>query len=675
MDSGNMAALVRQAQQGSQEAFNELYRLTRDRAYFVAYSIAKNEQDALDILQDAYLKAWQKLDTLHDPALFSAWFRQITGNTAKNFVKKQQPLLFCGGDESPLDWQPEQDDDYIPDAAMDVAETRRLIMGIVGDLPEDQRLLILMYYYDDVKLPEIAAALNLPMTTVSNRLYRARKRISDGVENLEKKQGVKLYGAAPIPLLVWLLKHLAAESSKKLPYAILGGSTAATGGVLAASLLMPKIVAGIAAAVIVAGGVASAARKPARPPDETRPTALAAPDAEADTTARFGFSLPGMPRPGESTAYTEGTPRRTAAPYITASTATAPAKAAAPAARASEPGTAKSVPTTPMPKTPVPAAPETTTTVVCGPGLRDTFEEITTATEPTTPVPPPTTPPAPVTDFEYSIENGGVTITKYVGAQVAAVVVPETIEGKPVVKIGERAFYYTLKMGATVTLPESLREIGAYGFAACGPKQIILPSKLEVIGEFAFNWCDQLESITVPASVKTLGNRAFYNCRSMKSATILAQIDVLEEAVFADCRKMEKVILPDSIKSIGGGCFLRNYPLASINMPAALETIDQEAFMYCCSLPDIVLPPKLRSIGTYAFCCNENMKRIYLPPSLSSISAKFIYQNKDLVFYCEEGSYAHQWVQNASFTYIEEADRNKSNEPHTARVAFALGKF
>ena len=157
-----IATLAQRARTGDQDAFNELYRLTRDRAYFVAFSVAGNEQDALDILQDAYLKAWQGLRELQNPEQFPAGLRQITGNTAKDYLKKCKPVLFVGGDEDDADFfsmQAETNQAYIPDAAMDTEETRRLIMEIIDDLPEDQRLCVLMHYYDELSLGEIAAAL------------------------------------------------------------------------------------------------------------------------------------------------------------------------------------------------------------------------------------------------------------------------------------------------------------------------------------------------------------------------------------------------------------------------------------------------------------------------------------------------------------------------------------
>ena len=93
MDKEQTALLAQKAVQGDVSAFNELYLLTRNRAWFVVLSITKNEDDAMDILQDAYLKAWQKRESLRQPEKFVSWFNQVTANTARDFLRSRKPLL------------------------------------------------------------------------------------------------------------------------------------------------------------------------------------------------------------------------------------------------------------------------------------------------------------------------------------------------------------------------------------------------------------------------------------------------------------------------------------------------------------------------------------------------------------------------------------------------------
>jgi hypothetical protein len=265
---------------------------------------------------------------------------------------------------------------------MDTAETRRLIMGIVDALPEDQRLCVLMHYYSDLDLHEISAALEVPYETVKSRLRYARRKISDGVEALERN-GTKLFGAAPIPLLAWVLKGAVTGGSQALPYAILGGSAAAgaavTGGGIVAALTIPKIIAGVAAAAVIAGGATVAARLlPRRAESASEPaTAIALLDeteqhlnlaALADELlAHHAGSIP-----ASTAQYTYTQPPTTTTAFSTSTTAFA--GTAAPVAR-----------TAPMPAT---AAPTTTAAAI------------------TTTIPPTTTIPSYTVTYNYAY-NGG----------------------------------------------------------------------------------------------------------------------------------------------------------------------------------------------------------------------------------------------------------------------------
>jgi len=382
------AALVARAQKGDQDAFNELYHRTRDRAYFVAYSITRSEDDALDILQSAYLKAWQELKKLKEPERFGAWLQSITANTAKNTLRKSKPqLTWSGGrdDVDPVTLLTERDEAYIPDAAMDTAETRRLIQGIVDALPEDQRLTVLMFYYDDMSPEEIAGALQVPRGTVLSRLYYARKKISAGVEALETSQGTKLYGAAPIPLFAWLLKNLARESAVALPPAVLAGSASAGGGILAA-LTLPKFIAALAAAGVAVGGAAAAAtivrRTQTQPVFAETVLSTAAEMRSAATVEALSFSLPSLPILTEkaSSSSLQSIPHTTAV-------------AGVPKAVAS-----RAVQTTAPPAATTGRAASTTGYVYTAPATaRATTTAITTAsTSTTTTTPPPATqPPGP----------------------------------------------------------------------------------------------------------------------------------------------------------------------------------------------------------------------------------------------------------------------------------------
>ncbi|MCL2433021.1 MAG: sigma-70 family RNA polymerase sigma factor [Clostridia bacterium] len=304
MEASNWDHLVRSSKAGSESAFNELYLLTRDAAFFVAVSITKNQEDALDILQEAYLKAWKNLAALRDPAQFKPWFNQITANAAKSYIKKRNPTLF--GDVAALnsvdcpDLQADKDTAYIPDASLDVAETRQLIMEIIEGLPEDQRLCVMLYYYEDMPITDIAAALELPPGTVMSRLRLARDKIGRGVNDLEKRKGIKLYSVAPIPLAIYLLRQLPAHESAALPPFILGNATttASAGAGIAAKIAglgLPKLAAICTTAAVLVGAGAAIAVLANRDAKQSLPRAMPAEKAViAETFTQPLISLPAL---------------------------------------------------------------------------------------------------------------------------------------------------------------------------------------------------------------------------------------------------------------------------------------------------------------------------------------------------------------------------------------------
>lgn len=212
-----MERVVLEAISGKTEAYEKLYQISYAQGFSVAMQMVKNEQDAMDLLQDAYISAFQHLERLQQPEKFKSWFQCIVANKCRDWIKKKKPDLF--GDMKREDEQPDFEDtlendrvEFIPEEQMDYNETKRLIKEILENLPEDQRLCVLMYYYDELSVNDIAATLQCSSGTVKSRLNYARKKIKEEVEALEKK-GTKLYGIAPIPFFVWMLR----KSAEQLP--------------------------------------------------------------------------------------------------------------------------------------------------------------------------------------------------------------------------------------------------------------------------------------------------------------------------------------------------------------------------------------------------------------------------------------------------------------------------
>lgn len=190
------------AKSGDSKAYEDLYNMTKDSAYFVALSITKNEHDAMDILQDSYIKAFDSLSTLRQPEVFDSWLNRIVANNSKRYISKNKPLLFGDMSNDILEVYDEEakSSDNVPHKIIDNQETSKMVMDVIDNLSEDKKLIVIMYYYQEMMVKEISETLDLPITTVKYKLLSARQDMKKDILNLEKK-GMKIYSVAPLAII------------------------------------------------------------------------------------------------------------------------------------------------------------------------------------------------------------------------------------------------------------------------------------------------------------------------------------------------------------------------------------------------------------------------------------------------------------------------------------------
>lgn len=278
IDKNQLSELVLKLQAGDGKAFEQIYNLTNKSAYFTALKITKNEDDAQDVLQEAYIKLLEKIGELDKPESFMSWFNMMVANKAKDYMRKYNPNLFTdnvisGGKDddeeySVFDTIEEDNDAFIPGAGIEQAELQRDVMGLIENLSDEKRTAILLYYYNEMTTKQIAESLGVNENTVKSRLVQAKKDLAKSIKELEKKNG-KLLGVAPISIVIWALKGASAVTGASFTAsgaaaatltAVTAGSaavlsTAAGAGTAAATTgVATKIVAGIVAASIIGGG-------------------------------------------------------------------------------------------------------------------------------------------------------------------------------------------------------------------------------------------------------------------------------------------------------------------------------------------------------------------------------------------------------------------------------------
>lgn len=261
----NITEAVKSAKKNSNDAFTYLYEHTYKKAYYTALKFMKTEDLALDVVQDSYIKAFDKIATLEDESKFESWLCQIVARNALNELKKNNPLLFSETEtEEGSDISDTFYDDRIetqPELKMDKEETSRLVQEMMADLSEEQRICITMFYADDLSVKEIAESLNVSENTVKSRLNYGRKNIKEKVLELEKK-GTKLYGIVPFVFFLMLFKNEAAACEYVVPKMTFSASAGASvntahissfGAKFAASSTAVKTAAVIGSVAILGG--------------------------------------------------------------------------------------------------------------------------------------------------------------------------------------------------------------------------------------------------------------------------------------------------------------------------------------------------------------------------------------------------------------------------------------
>lgn len=147
-----------------EQLFINFVRDNKNQLYLFAYSYVKNEQDALDIIQDSMQKGWQSLHTIKNLAQIKSWFYQIIARTAIDFLRKMKRIHVMD-DEKILYLSPQQFDTY-EDADLENA---------LDHLSLPLREVIILRYFEDMKLEEVANILKIPLSTAKSRLYKALK--------------------------------------------------------------------------------------------------------------------------------------------------------------------------------------------------------------------------------------------------------------------------------------------------------------------------------------------------------------------------------------------------------------------------------------------------------------------------------------------------------------------
>jgi RNA polymerase sigma-70 factor, ECF subfamily len=178
--------LVKRCQAGNTEAFDELVTRYRTRVFGMIYNMVHNEQDAWDLAQDSFLKAWKSIGRFRGQSSFYTWIYRIVMNVTIDWLRKKQ--VKGGGAEFDDAIQLTEVDpasqtvpkkEALPHEAMERDEIRGRIEKAIAQLSPEQRAAILMKEIEGMQYHEIAEALGCSIGTVMSRLFYARKKLQN----------------------------------------------------------------------------------------------------------------------------------------------------------------------------------------------------------------------------------------------------------------------------------------------------------------------------------------------------------------------------------------------------------------------------------------------------------------------------------------------------------------
>lgn len=215
--------------------------------------------------------------------------------------------------------------------------------------------------------------------------------------------------------------------------------------------------------------------------------------------------------------------------------------------------------------------------------------------------------------YEYEETSRGLRILKYDDFDEPVVVIPNVIEGKKVIAVGNYAFkgcvgiekiivsegieilgngvFLNCRGLQEVTLPTSLRGIGSSDATGC-PK--ILGSEIKYEGAFEYSG---LESVTVPEGVKYIGENSFAGCSQLKRAVLPDKLREIKENTFRWCQSLREVTLPRGLNAVRISAFEGCSALRTVDLPEGVASIEEGAFAGCKGLESIYIPDSVAEIG------------------------------------------------------------------------------
>ena len=201
----NISHLVEKIKKGDNKSFEKLYKLTEREVWFTCISFLKNETTAQDIMQETYITAFLKIQSLEKSSQIRSWLNRIAVNKCKNYLKGKGEIQLDDEifeNQAIVDERISIPEEYISDKAK-----REIIISIMQEVLSDvQYQTVIMHYFNEMTVDEIAEVFECSRGTVLSRLNYSRAKMKTAIEDYENKSGDKLHGVV-VPFFTTIFKE------------------------------------------------------------------------------------------------------------------------------------------------------------------------------------------------------------------------------------------------------------------------------------------------------------------------------------------------------------------------------------------------------------------------------------------------------------------------------------
>ena len=240
--------------------------------------------------------------------------------------------------------------------------------------------------------------------------------------------------------------------------------------------------------------------------------------------------------------------------------------------------------------------------------------------------------------YRYDYTNDGIEVYQYDGQEnPETLTVPDEIEGKPVVSIGEK-----------------------FVVSETGIKEIVLPDTVKSIGSSAFKSCADLQTVNIPASLAEVGEFAFTNCQNLKELTGGNDVFtwkngglIKDGATLLFVPNAAPYVIEDTITEIAPYAFYYNHNIRSVTVPSSVVSVGEGAFGDCTALVKVRIEGEsLRSLSDFVFTDARSLGAVHIPDSVTEIGENFAYRlGSGFSIICREGTAIARYAEEKSIPY------------------------